>query len=210
VNPVPDIYRILPEVILTLTGVAVMLIDASLPFGISAPPAGLGRRLRNHAGPLGQPLAAFPAPGHRLLRHRRDQRLHHLLPRAHLRHRAGGPAALARHAARRQPSPGRVLRAHRLRRGRHVPAHRRGRAAGGLHRARNLFHLHLRSGRLPQATRPRPRSRHQVFPPRLLCHRLPALRHRADLRRHRHHADLRDRPPRALRQNHSCAGRAWR
>jgi NADH-quinone oxidoreductase subunit N len=28
---VPDIYRILPEVILTLTGVAVMLIDASLP-----------------------------------------------------------------------------------------------------------------------------------------------------------------------------------
>jgi len=31
VNPVPDIFRILPEVILTLTGVAVMLIDASLP-----------------------------------------------------------------------------------------------------------------------------------------------------------------------------------
>jgi NADH-quinone oxidoreductase subunit N len=29
-NPVPDIYRILPEVILTLTGVAVMLIDSSL------------------------------------------------------------------------------------------------------------------------------------------------------------------------------------
>ena len=29
-NPVPDIYRILPEVILTLTGVAVMMIDASL------------------------------------------------------------------------------------------------------------------------------------------------------------------------------------
>jgi NADH-quinone oxidoreductase subunit N len=31
VNPVPDIYRILPEVILALTGVVVMLIDASLP-----------------------------------------------------------------------------------------------------------------------------------------------------------------------------------
>jgi NADH-quinone oxidoreductase subunit N len=30
-NPVPDIYRILPEVVLTLTGVSVMLIDASLP-----------------------------------------------------------------------------------------------------------------------------------------------------------------------------------
>jgi NADH-quinone oxidoreductase subunit N len=31
VNPVHDISRILPEVILTLTGVAVMLIDATLP-----------------------------------------------------------------------------------------------------------------------------------------------------------------------------------
>jgi NADH-quinone oxidoreductase subunit N len=31
VNPVPDIYRILPEVILALSGVAIMLIDASLP-----------------------------------------------------------------------------------------------------------------------------------------------------------------------------------
>jgi NADH-quinone oxidoreductase subunit N len=31
VTPVPDIYRILPEVILTITGVAVMLLDASLP-----------------------------------------------------------------------------------------------------------------------------------------------------------------------------------
>ena len=33
-NPVPDIFRILPEVILTLTGVAVMLIDASLRSGV--------------------------------------------------------------------------------------------------------------------------------------------------------------------------------
>jgi NADH-quinone oxidoreductase subunit N len=31
VNPVPDIYRILPEVILTLTGVAVMFLDATIP-----------------------------------------------------------------------------------------------------------------------------------------------------------------------------------
>jgi len=31
VNPVPDIYRILPEVILTLTGAAVMVFDASMP-----------------------------------------------------------------------------------------------------------------------------------------------------------------------------------
>jgi NADH-quinone oxidoreductase subunit N len=35
VNPVPDIYRILPELILTLTGVAVMMIDASLPSGVA-------------------------------------------------------------------------------------------------------------------------------------------------------------------------------
>jgi len=31
VNPVPDIYRILPEVILTLTGVLIMLVDATIP-----------------------------------------------------------------------------------------------------------------------------------------------------------------------------------
>jgi NADH-quinone oxidoreductase subunit N len=31
VNPVPDIFRILPEVILTLTGVLVMVIDATVP-----------------------------------------------------------------------------------------------------------------------------------------------------------------------------------
>ena len=30
-NPIPDIFRILPEVILTLTGVLVMLLDAALP-----------------------------------------------------------------------------------------------------------------------------------------------------------------------------------
>jgi NADH-quinone oxidoreductase subunit N len=40
VNSVPDIYRILPEVILTLTGVAVMFIDASLPSGLPRRPLG--------------------------------------------------------------------------------------------------------------------------------------------------------------------------
>ena len=39
-NPVPDIYRILPEVILTLTGVAVMLIDSSLPAAVPRRPLG--------------------------------------------------------------------------------------------------------------------------------------------------------------------------
>jgi len=40
VSPVPDIFRILPEVILTLTGVAVMLIDASLAPGFPRRPLG--------------------------------------------------------------------------------------------------------------------------------------------------------------------------
>jgi NADH-quinone oxidoreductase subunit N len=40
VNPGPDIFRILPEVILTLTGVAVMLIDASLPPAFPRRPLG--------------------------------------------------------------------------------------------------------------------------------------------------------------------------
>jgi len=39
-NPVADIFRILPEVVLTLTGVAVMLTDASLPAGFSRRPMG--------------------------------------------------------------------------------------------------------------------------------------------------------------------------
>ncbi len=39
-TPVPDIYRILPEVILTLTGVAVMLIDATLGYTFPRRPLG--------------------------------------------------------------------------------------------------------------------------------------------------------------------------
>jgi NADH-quinone oxidoreductase subunit N len=52
VNPVPDIFRILPEVILALTGVAVMLIDASLP------PA-FPRRLLGWVAALGTTLALW-------------------------------------------------------------------------------------------------------------------------------------------------------
>jgi NADH-quinone oxidoreductase subunit N len=40
VNPVPDIFRLLPEVILTLTGVLVMLLDAALPPGWARRPLG--------------------------------------------------------------------------------------------------------------------------------------------------------------------------
>ena len=98
---------------------------------MAAAPAGLGCGFRNHAGSVGQSLAALPARRNRLLWHGRDQPFHDLLPRAHLRHRAGGAAALNGHVARGQPPPGRVLCAHRLWRGGHVPAHRRGRIAAG-------------------------------------------------------------------------------
>jgi NADH-quinone oxidoreductase subunit N len=40
VNPVSDIFRILPEVVLTLTGVLVMLLDATLPPGWARRPLG--------------------------------------------------------------------------------------------------------------------------------------------------------------------------
>ncbi len=57
VNPVPDIFRILPEVILTLTGVLVMLLDASLP-------PGLDRAVRWAGWPhSGQRLPFGPASG---------------------------------------------------------------------------------------------------------------------------------------------------
>ncbi len=39
-NSVPDVFRILPEVILTVTGVAIMLIEASLPAGFPRRPLG--------------------------------------------------------------------------------------------------------------------------------------------------------------------------
>src|ERR1035438_7502479 len=138
-----------------------------------------GRGAWNHICPLGQRLASFPAHGRCLLwreRHRRDQSLHRLLPRAHLRHRAGSFAALAGHAARGQPSSGRVLCAGGLWRGRHVPAHRRGRTAGGLHRSGDILHLHLHSDRLPQEHEPRARGGHQVLFSRLLCHGIPSYR----------------------------------
>jgi NADH-quinone oxidoreductase subunit N len=52
VNPVPDIFRIVPEVILTLTGVLVMLVDASL-----AP--GSGRRWLGWIAAFGTTLALW-------------------------------------------------------------------------------------------------------------------------------------------------------
>jgi len=52
VNPVPDIYRILPEVVLTLTGIAVMLLDSALP-------QGTGRRWLGWVAAFGTTLAIW-------------------------------------------------------------------------------------------------------------------------------------------------------
>ena len=89
-NPV-DSLRILPEIVLTLTGILVMLIDASLAVGwprrslgwVAA--LGTTRRLSS----IWQLTLAWAQA---FLRHRRDQPLHCLLPRTDLRHRAGRAA----------------------------------------------------------------------------------------------------------------------
>ncbi len=98
-NQVPDIYRILPEVVLTLTGVVVMLIDASLPAGWSRRHLGWVAAIGTTLALWSSLLAAFPAHGYRLLRDRRNQPLHRVLPRPHLRHRPRRAAALARYSA---------------------------------------------------------------------------------------------------------------
>ena len=51
-NPVPSILRILPEVVLTLTGVLIMLVDASLP-------PGLPRRALGWVAAIGTTLALW-------------------------------------------------------------------------------------------------------------------------------------------------------
>jgi NADH-quinone oxidoreductase subunit N len=56
VNPVPDIFRILPEVILTLTGVVVMLTEASLP-------PGFPRRYLGMVAAIGTMLALWASVG---------------------------------------------------------------------------------------------------------------------------------------------------
>ena len=59
-NSVPDIFRILPEVVLTLTGVAVMLIDASLR-------PGSPRRWLGWVAAIGTTLALWVSLGQLML-----------------------------------------------------------------------------------------------------------------------------------------------
>ncbi len=144
-NSVPDIYRILPEVILTLTGVAVMFIDASLlRHGRAVRLAGW-LRLERHwlSGPAsGSSLCPREPASTPRSRPAPSPFSSTCLSAASCWWRC----SFARHSSRGQPSPRRVLCARSLWRCGHVPAHRRGRATGRLHCSRDLVHLHLHSG----------------------------------------------------------------
>ena len=90
------------------------------------------------------------------------------------------------HVSRRAAhQPRRVLRADPALDGRHVPARRRRRPALALPRPRADEHPALRAGRLRSPQPAQQRVVVQVLPGRLVRERDPALRHRADLRRHR-------------------------
>ncbi len=88
-----DLLRILPEVILVIAGILVMLVDAALPVGALRRGLIWIARTRSGAGSLGQPLSASARHGNGLLWRGGDKPVHGLLPRAYLRHRAGGIAA---------------------------------------------------------------------------------------------------------------------
>ena len=160
-DSVPDVYRILPEVILTITGVLIMLVDRCC-------------RARHDRKPLGWlavlgVIAALVAsvwqfhlprapPIYGTVQTDAFSVFFHVL--------ICGIVLVAlldrpRRASTAARNTGRVLRARRLRRRRHVPHDLRRRAAAGLHRPRNLFHLHLHPGRhsaSAPARAPKPRS----------------------------------------------------
>jgi len=94
-----DLFRILPEVVLTLTGVAVMLLDAAIPPRWPRRPLGwvaaIGTTLALWAS---QCQLALPE-GTSFSGTVETSRIHSLLPRAHLRHRPCCTLALAGHTA---------------------------------------------------------------------------------------------------------------
>ena len=55
-NHIPDIFRILPEVVFTITGVVIMLVDASLP-------AATSRRSLGRIAALGAAIALWTSVG---------------------------------------------------------------------------------------------------------------------------------------------------
>ena len=197
VNPVPDIFRILPEVILTLTGVAVMLIDASLPpHGHAARWAGSPpSEPRSLSGPASGsfPCPRAPASSGTVETSAFTVFFHVLICGIVLvalllsldtlpedSHHQGEFYALIVFGA-----VGMCL------------------LTGAVELLVVFIALEISSistyilagyrkdtGRGPEAAI-------KYFLLGSFATAFPALRHRADLRRHRHHADLRDRPPRA-------------
>ena len=83
----------------------------------------------------------------------------------------------------------RILRARVVRHGRHGHPGGRERTRHRVRRPRNELDFHLRARRLPPPRAEVERSLAEIFPARLVRHRLLPLRHRHDLRRHGHHAD---------------------
>src|SRR6266851_1230775 len=148
-------------------------------------------RRPHHAGRAPPAPRQLP-PGRRLLE---------FLPHPHRRRRPRHPPQFARLLRGQRHPRRRVLRSHPLRSHRHDADDLLRRAADGLHRARDLLHLHLHHGRLPQGPGHRLRVLHQVLPPRLLRHRLLPLRHRLGLRSHRVYIHLCDRPRRGHHRN---------
>ena len=88
----PQAYRILPELWLTVTGVLIMLIEPLMPPGMTRKPIGI-LALVGVLGALVSSIWALGLPaGNGLLRHGADRRLQRLLPRIDLQHRAGRTA----------------------------------------------------------------------------------------------------------------------
>ena len=73
----------------------------------------------------------------------------------------------------------------------HVPHVERGGAAVGLHQPGNLLHRHLHPGRHSQEKRQESRSWVEILSARLVCHRVLPLRHRPELWRHGNHQHCR-------------------
>ena len=80
---------------------------------------------------------------------------------------------------------GRILRADSVRRRGHVPDVVGDGTGADLHRAGNFFDLHLHSGRIPAARGDQQRVVGEVFPAGIVCHRIFPLRRGVDVRRDR-------------------------
>ncbi len=83
------VYRILPELLLTITGVLAMLIEPIMPPGMTRKPIGVLALLGVIAALGGQRVASVTAAGNGILRHGADRCLQRLLPCVDLQHCPG-------------------------------------------------------------------------------------------------------------------------